>query len=480
MKVCVLQPYYSMIKEDEARCFDGLLDLLYQCDESLDLIVLPEYSDVLYAAADKPAFDASVRKYNARILKEAKEAAVRCSAIVFVNAAFETEKGFRNTTYAIDRSGKIVGKYFKAHPAPSEVKREENGGMGLDVDYSFASEEPYVVEIEGLRFGFMTCYDFYFYEAFAALARQHVNVIIGTSHQRTDTHQALDIIGRFLAYNTNAYLIRSSVSLGADSPVCGSSMIVSPDGTILCEMENDVGLGIAEIDPLEGYLKPAGFHGDMKPHYQYIEEGRRPWLYRPAGPFIGLSEKDLPYPRLASFGGETEILPENSPEAFGAAVSGGAKEIAFETEKADVEKLLHEFTSRTVINMILPAHFSEGAILELTELIRRFDCERYVYFTASNPAILTRLKKLVPSYPRAVLSPKDEATELLLQKAVIFSCEKAEVSASDPLLAEKIEMLHAAGLRVNVRAENGISEKACFEAGADTVLTKCFLRSNKK
>ena len=37
----------------------------------------------------------------------------------------------------------------------------------------------------------MTCYDFYMYEAFAALARQNVDIVIGCSHQRTDTHQAL-------------------------------------------------------------------------------------------------------------------------------------------------------------------------------------------------------------------------------------------------------------------------------------------------
>ena len=58
------------------------------------------------------------------------------------------------------------------------------------------------------RYGFLVCYDYYFYEAFANMARQKMDVIIGCSHQRTDKHSALEIINRFLSYNTNSYLIR--------------------------------------------------------------------------------------------------------------------------------------------------------------------------------------------------------------------------------------------------------------------------------
>ena len=46
MKVCVVQPKYSFDEKDVAVCNQGVLDLLDQCDASLDLIVLPEYSDI--------------------------------------------------------------------------------------------------------------------------------------------------------------------------------------------------------------------------------------------------------------------------------------------------------------------------------------------------------------------------------------------------------------------------------------------------
>ena len=137
----------------------------------MDLIVLPEYSDIPAAQSDKTHFHASIEKYNSVIMEKAIETAKRVNAIVFVNAAHKTETGYRNTTHAIDRNGNIVGRYFKAHPAPSEVKTALQGGNELDVSYTYEYQKPDVIEIEGIRFGFMTCNDFYFYESFAPLAK---------------------------------------------------------------------------------------------------------------------------------------------------------------------------------------------------------------------------------------------------------------------------------------------------------------------
>ena len=183
MKVCTLQPRYTFDYRDIDDCFAEFLTLLDQCDESMDLIVLPEYSEISCVVPDKDAFYLEFHKKNATVLERARETARRCHAIVFINCGFMTELGIRNTTYAIDREGNIVGKYFKEHPAPSEVRRGEEGGHECDVAYSYEYHDPYVLELEGLRFGFMTCYDFYFYEAFARIAKERADVIIGCSLQ---------------------------------------------------------------------------------------------------------------------------------------------------------------------------------------------------------------------------------------------------------------------------------------------------------
>ena len=129
MKVCVLQPRYSMDGAQVDECFAELLALLDECDDSLDLIVLPEYSDVPADVKGEAPF-AEAAERNGRILMEkAAETARRCHAMVFVNCAYRTEGGLRNTTHALDREGNVIGRYFKAHPAPSEVKGEAEGGL---------------------------------------------------------------------------------------------------------------------------------------------------------------------------------------------------------------------------------------------------------------------------------------------------------------------------------------------------------------
>lgn len=268
MKATLIQPYISNDVKDAERCFSDLVALIDRCDESSDVIVLPEYCDVPVNTRDNDTFFACVEKYNEIILQKAKETAIRCNAVVFINAASKCDKGLRNTTYSINRKGEIVGQYFKAHIAPSEYEK-------MDFSYRKKEYEPYVVEIDGVRYGFLTCYDFYFYEDFIPIARQYPDVIIGCSHQRTDTHEALSIIGKFLAYNTNAYLLRSSISLGEEKKVGGCSMAVAPDGEMLLDMKSKIGLASVEIDVKKKYFKPAGFMGKEKAHFEYVDEGRK-------------------------------------------------------------------------------------------------------------------------------------------------------------------------------------------------------------
>ena len=104
-----------------------------------------------------------------------------------------------------------------------------------------------------------------------------MDIIIGCSHQCSDTLQAIELINKFLAYHTNAYVIRSSVCMEVDGNIGGGSQIVSPYGNVLADMANRVGMVCAEFDPHNKYHKPAGFGNPPAAHYEYIDLGRRPW-----------------------------------------------------------------------------------------------------------------------------------------------------------------------------------------------------------
>ena len=528
MKVCVIQPHYSFDEKDVGTCFDGMLTLLDRCDDSMDLIVLPEYSDAPADVQGKDGFYGAVAKYNAVLLQKARETAIRCHALVFVNAGYETAEGIRNTTHVIDREGNVVGRYFKAHPAPSEVKSDAAGGHELDVGYSYELAEPYVVELEGIRFAFLTCYDFYFYENFASIARQNVDVIIGCSLQRTDRHEALSIINRFLCYNTNAYLIRASVSLDETSELCGCSMVVSPSGQELVNMKSHVGLGVCEIDPKEKYYKPAGHMGKLKSHYQYIEEGRRPWLYRNGGASVVLFDDVMKYPRLCAHRGFNSVAPENSMPAFGAAVALGAEEIEFdlwstkdgvlvschdstldrvsngsgkiyehtyeELLKLDFgvkhgekfkglqiptfEEILQKFAGRVIMNIhvkIWDSNFEDPMIEDIVALIRKYDCEKHIYFMTTNDNIIRRVMTYAPDLKVCVGWDGNKDPMSMVDRAIALGAYKVQLFK--PYFNEEtIKKAHAHGILCNVFwADDPKEAQRYFDMGVDTVLTNDYL-----
>ena len=275
MKICIVQPFYPTDYDRSDEMFQWELDAMDRCDQTMDLIVFPESADVPCYAKEREKAIASHEKYAAGLLEKAAQTAKRCNAVLFINAYKMTESGLRNTTYAFDRNGNVVGHYYKQHLTPGETSKQK-----LDSDYSFEFSEPTIIEIDGIRYGFLTCYDFYFYEAFSKIALYEPDIIIGCSHQRTDRHEALEMMSRFCAYNTNAYIVRSSVSMDENGKIGGCSMVVSPEGKVLVNMESRVGMETVEIDPHKKYLKPGGYNNPLMAHYEYIEKGRRPWKYR--------------------------------------------------------------------------------------------------------------------------------------------------------------------------------------------------------
>lgn len=487
----------------------------------MDLIVLPESADIPCLAKTREDAEASVHKYNKKLISKCRETAKRCNAILFVNARYEMENSsLRNTTYAIDRKGDIVGLYFKEHLVPSEVSV-----MKLDSDYTFEHTEPQVIEIDGLRFGFLVCYDFYFYENFANLARQNLDIIIGCSHQRSDTHDALEIMCRFLAYNTNAYVVRSSISMDECATICGASMVVAPNGDVLSNMKARTGLETIEIDPEKKYLKPAGYGNPDAPHYEYIETGRRPWKYRPAGPAMVRYDSLMPYPRVCAHGGFSSAAPAGTMPSFGAAVAMGADEISFDlyaTRDGEIvashseslgrisdsfgkvyehtldelrtldlgakygegfagigiatfEEILKKFSCQVIMNIHIKTasnSIDESSINKILSLIRKYDCAKHIYFTHPDDIILKQIKSCAPNIGICVeLSP--EHPHKAVNRAIALNAGKVYLHKSY-ICRESIDKAHQNGIICIASSDDPGETKQLLDMGIDTVLTNSF------
>ena len=53
MKTCIVQPAYCLDFSESDKFFEWEIEALEKCDESMDLIVLPEYSNVPCLAKTK-------------------------------------------------------------------------------------------------------------------------------------------------------------------------------------------------------------------------------------------------------------------------------------------------------------------------------------------------------------------------------------------------------------------------------------------
>ena len=518
MKAIVIQPPYSNDTSFSEEYFQFKLQQLANCDETADVIVLPEYSDVPCATKDMEETLYYHKKYIDVLLKKCKETAVRCQAHVFVNALSEEKTGYRNTTYCFDKNGQLAGKYFKKHLPPLEADV-----LKLDKAYTQEFSEPYVLDLDGIRYGFLTCYDFYFYEAFAGIAKQNVDIIIGCSLQRSDSHDALEIMCRFLAYNTNAYVVRSSVSFSETSDICGASMIVSPKGEVLCNMKGTFGMASAEFDVRDKYFKPAGFGNPDKAHYEYIEWGRNPWQYRPAGSAIVQTDDKMPYPRICAHRGFSTVAPENSMPAYGAAIAMGAEEIEFdlwwtkdgeivschddtldrvsdghgkiyehtyeELSKLDFgskfgekfkglhipkfEDILAKFTGHTIMNIHvkdLGVLYDEDAMKKIVALIRKYNAEQHCYFMISDDNVIKQFKSYAPDIPMCVGHVEDRPWAIV-DRAIEMGCEKVQLF-KPYLNQEMIDKAHANGIICNVFfVDENEEAKKYLDMGIDTILT---------
>ncbi len=520
MKACIIQPPYTKDVSRADECFAYKIKMLAQCDETIDIIVLPEFSDVPCATKTKEETICYHKKYIDTLLTKCIETARRCHAICFVNALYEINGKYRNTTYVYNQKGELVGTYFKKHLPPFELDVLE-----LDSDYTNECSAPYIIEIDGLRYGFLTCYDFYFYEAFSGIARENVDIIIGCSLQRSDSHDAIETMCRFLAYNTNAYVIRSSVSFDEKSDICGASMVVSPYGKVLANMRGRFGMETVEFDPEDKHLKPAGFGNPDAPHYKYIECGRKPWQYRPAGSAIIKDEKTMGYPRVCAHRGFNTIAPENSMPAFGAAVAMGAEEIEFDlwpTADGEIvschdrnlervsngtglitdrtlaqlsqldfgvrfgekfkgmrivrfEEILQQFSCQVIMNIhVKPLTqneaYPEKILKKIVSLVRKYNCEKHVYFMLATDFQIRQFKEYAPEIPVCVGHLKEKPWAIV-DRAIAFGCEKVQLF-KPYFNQEMIDKAHANGILCNVFWSDDEAEaKRFLKMGIDTILT---------
>lgn len=265
MKITVVQPPYFAGNKPDEKIAEFLMNELEKADVS-SLIVLPEYSNAGGISDKESELKAMPR---AKImLEKAASVAKENSAYVAINVLEERDGKIKNSTYLFNKFGEIGFIYDKIHLPPSEIL------LGVE-----RGEGSCVCDLDGIRFGFMTCYDVYFNEQIEFLASQKPDIIIIPGYQRGEATDIIRAQAKLIAFRCNSFVARSSFSMERDEKG-GCSMIVAPDGKILNDIGKAIGSISAEVDLKWKYMRTAGFGGDKVRNDDFINNGLCPEIFR--------------------------------------------------------------------------------------------------------------------------------------------------------------------------------------------------------
>ena len=202
------------------------------------------------------------------MLKKAADTAKQNSAYVAINVLEQRDGDVLNSTYLFNKRGEIAFIYDKIHLPPSEVS--------LGVKYG---DGACICDLDGIRFGFMTCYDVYFNEQIEYLASQKPDIILLPGYQRGETTDIIRAQTKLIAFRCNAYVAKSSYSMNDDEHG-GCSMIAAPDGKIIVDIGKGIGSVSADVDPKFKHMRTAGFGGGMIRNDDFINDGLRPNVFK--------------------------------------------------------------------------------------------------------------------------------------------------------------------------------------------------------
>ena len=265
MKITVVQPPYFCGENPDEKIADFLMNELQKAERD-SLIVLPEYSNA-GGISDIESEKAAMPRAK-MMLEKAASVAKEKKAYVAINVLEERNGEIQNSTYLFDKKGNTAFVYDKIHLPPSEIT--------LGVKYG---DGACVCDLDGIRFGFLTCYDVYFNEQIEYLASQKCDIILIPGYQRGEATDIIHAQTKMIAFRCNSFVAKSSYSMDSDKKG-GCSMIIAPDGKILVDMGKEVGRISAEIDPYHKHMRTAGFGGGMIRNDDFINDGLRPDVFK--------------------------------------------------------------------------------------------------------------------------------------------------------------------------------------------------------
>ena len=216
-------------------------------DEKIDMVTLGEMFNCPYQTQCFPEYAEEEGGETWKALSDmAKEYGVYLSA---GSVPEKDEQGHvYNTAYVFDRSGNQIAKHRKVHLFDINVQ----GGQAYKESETLTAGDGHTVfDTEFGKMGICICFDFRFPEIARLMVQDGAKVIfVPAAFNMTTGPAHWEIMLRGRAVDNQCFVIATSDARDENSGYIswGHSMIVSPWGDIVQEMDEKEGIMITEID----------------------------------------------------------------------------------------------------------------------------------------------------------------------------------------------------------------------------------------
>ena len=208
-----------------------------------DLLVLPEYA----SAFDRHGVGvAHAQPLDGPFVSALRERAAATGVAALAGVTLpgdEQDARATNAVVAVDGAGALVGLYRKVHLYDAFGSRESDRLRPGAPD-----AQPLVLDVAGLRFGVLTCYDLRFPESARRLADAGADVLVVPAAWADGDLKAMH--WRTLALARAIENTVAVVAVGmAGKGVVGRSLVVGPDGAVGLELDERAAIRTVDLDP---------------------------------------------------------------------------------------------------------------------------------------------------------------------------------------------------------------------------------------
>ncbi|WP_242448370.1 carbon-nitrogen hydrolase family protein [Cellulomonas sp. WB94] len=206
-----------------------------------DLLVLPEYASAYDPHGVGPEH---AEPLTGPFVETLRAQAARTGVAVIAGTTLPGASAQRavNAVVAVDPAGELVGVYRKVHLYDAFGTRESDR-----LEPGPPEAAPLVLDVGGLRFGVLTCYDLRFPESARRVVDAGAQVLVvpaaWAAGDRKELHWRALAVARAIE-NTCAV-----VAVGQAGPgVVGRSLVVGPDGVVDLELGAAPEIGSTDVD----------------------------------------------------------------------------------------------------------------------------------------------------------------------------------------------------------------------------------------